>query len=464
MTVSQWLERSLGEVMVVARELRALTPRLAAEPRALASYGKLQSRFEQLDGWVLEKDLTEARRRLGILHLDDAAPVAELSGGEQARVLLAGCLLARPTVLLLDEPTNHLDADGLTWLETFLADFRGAVLVVSHDRRFLDLAVTQIIELDGVHREMQRYVGGFSGFREERARRWARLLSDFEAQEKLRRRLEADIIRTHEQSQRSERAAAALGAGTPHAKRVAKKVAKKALSRRRRLERMMNAASWIAEPEQADRFKLTFAAHSERGRRVLSLQGARLERGGECVLSDATVIVRGGDRVAITGPNGSGKSTLVDALTGALPLARGARETSVTIGALPQSHDHLPLDEALLTFVRRQVVMDEDEIRTLLGHFLFEADRMGQPLRTLSAGERSRLLLVVLVASRAQLLVLDEPTNHLDFDALDVVEAALRAFQGTLVVVSHDRAFLEAIRCTRLLVVAGGRVAETAGA
>ena len=248
LTIDRLLGAALGEVWTLHAELERLQHRLD-EPDALARYGEAQERFGALGGWALEAQLDGARDALGIAHVPLDAPLGSLSGGEAARALLAGVLLARPTVLLLDEPTNHLDLDGLAWLEGFLGGFAGAVLVVSHDRRFLDATVSQVWELDGG--ELEAYEGGYTAYREEKTRRRARQELAYEAQEKRRKRLEADI--PPRAATRSTPRTPASRAEAPKLKRYAKKVAKKAQSRERRLQRELDSEAHIDKPRRAAR-------------------------------------------------------------------------------------------------------------------------------------------------------------------------------------------------------------------
>jgi len=461
LTLAEHLHAAAGEVYVLHHELRRLERELAAprpDAAVLRRYGDAQERYAALDGWGFTALVDEVRRHLDIAHIDDRAPLRRLSGGEQARVLLAGVLLARPTVLILDEPTNHLDLAGLRWLESYLGGFSGAVLVVSHDRRFLDNTVSRIFELDGVSERLQTYDGGYTAYRAEKLRRWQRLLEEHRAQERYRRRLEADIARTRQQALGVERTAS--GAGSDQLKRYAKKVAAKAKARERRLRRQMQAAEWIGDPTKAPSFTLSLDGVSVAGRRLAALAHVGVRHGERCVLDGVELVVRGRDRIAVTGDNGAGKTTLLRLIAGELAPTAGLAEPAGAAGVLPQDHHSLPLERPLLEFYRSRVVGYEDEARAFLGHFLFDQEQMHRPLRTLSPGERSRLLIAVLVSSGAELLLLDEPTNHLDFDSLDVVEEALRQFRGTIVAVSHDREFVRNIGCGRHLEIRAGRLRE----
>jgi ATPase subunit of ABC transporter with duplicated ATPase domains len=464
LTLHDFLRQAIGEVYELDERMRVLEAGMAhagGAGRELAEYGAVQDRFAALDGWTFHAAIDDARGHLAIDHLRSEARFRELSGGEQARVMLAGVLLARPTVLLLDEPTNHLDLGGLRWLEGYLGSFPGAVLVVSHDRRFLDNVVRRIFELDGVSDQLAAYTGGYTEYRAEKVRRFERMLEEFRAQDRYRRQLEADIARTRGQALHTERTAGGLG--SDKLKRYAKKVAKKAKARERRLRRQMAQAEWIANPEKAPSFTLSLDGVSTGGRRLVLLERAGLDLGGRTILDDVDLVVRGRERVAVVGENGAGKTTLLSLLAGELDPQRGRCEVDASVAVLPQSHHGLPLSRGVLDFYRSRVVSYEEDARAFLGHFLFEQDQLHRPIGGLSPGERSRLLIAVLVSSGAELLLLDEPTNHLDFDSIDVVEEALRQFRGTIVAVTHDREFIQAIGCTRVVEVRGGGVTEVDG-
>jgi ATPase subunit of ABC transporter with duplicated ATPase domains len=454
LTIDRLLGAAFGEVWRLHGELERLESRLG-DPAALAAYGEAQERFGALGGWALHAQLDGARDALGIAHIPLDAPLGELSGGEAARALLAGVLLARPTILLLDEPTNHLDLDGLEWLEGFLTGFPGAVLVVSHDRRFLDATVSQMIELDGG--TLTVYEGGYTAYREEKARAGARLALAYEAQQKRVRRLEADIAATRGYALHTE--LTVPRAVAPKLKRYAKKVAKKAKAREGRLQRDLQSEEHIDKPRHVTALKVELAG-STGGRLVAALRDVDAGWYGEPLLRDVDLTIHGRDRIAITGPNGAGKSTVLALLGGTLEPLRGAVERPVRAAVLPQGADALPADVPAVAFVRSHADVPEGEARRLLGHFGLEGDASLRRLGRLSPGERSRVAIAAMVAAKAELLLLDEPTNHLDFASLEVLEGALREYPGAIVAVSHDRAFLEAIGVERRLEVRDGTVAE----
>jgi ATPase subunit of ABC transporter with duplicated ATPase domains len=444
-TVGAFLRDGLAPVFVAERRMGDLAGQLAAgasDRRVLADYAAAQERWTALRGWTAEPRLAEIRERLDIAHLPDDARLVEVSGGEQARLMLGRVLLAEPDVLILDEPTNHLDADGIAWLGEYLAAFCGGVLVVSHDRDFLDRTVTRMLELDGIDVRPQRYEGGYTAYRAEKARRWQRLLLDYEAQEKRRRRWEADIAATKEQARGVE-----LTTHNDKIRRYAKKVAKKAKARERRLERQLRSTRWLAEPQTRPALTLAFPAEPV----PVSMRDLTVARGGRTILEDVTLDVAGGDRILVAGPNGAGKTTLLRAL---------AERTGALL--LPQTHDEVRTRVSVIDFFRSRVPVYVDDAEALLDAYLFDADSWDAPMRTLSAGELRRLLLAVMVNSPARVLLLDEPTNYLDFDSLDVVEEALRAFAGTLVMVTHDAYFAHAVGYGRRWDVGDRQVREVA--
>jgi ATPase subunit of ABC transporter with duplicated ATPase domains len=449
--VGEFLAGGLGELAGVIAEMRALAVDLEdGTEDVLAEYGRVQERWTALEGWSAESRLAEVRQRLDIAHLPDDLALGQVSGGEQARVLLARALLDAPDVLLLDEPTNHLDAEGAAWLQQWLAGFAGGVLAVSHDRAFLDAVVGRVIELDGINDEAQDYPGGgYTAYRAEKTRRWQRLLLDFQAQEKDRIRWEQDIELTKRHALGVELTVRS-GVEAPHLRRLAKKVAKKAKVRERRLRRQMESVRWLAEPRTRPPLTLAFPADTEgAGEVVLAAPDLSVELGGRVLLDHVDVQVRRGDRILVTGRNGAGKTTLLNALAGA-----GTR-------TLPQTSDGLRTGVSVMEFFRSQVPVYVDDAERLLAGHQFGPDQWDATLRSLSAGELRRLLLAVLVNSPERVLLLDEPTNFLDFDALDVVEEALRRYRGTLLMVTHDRYFAEAVGYTRSWHVADGKVAQS---
>jgi ATPase subunit of ABC transporter with duplicated ATPase domains len=454
MPVGRFVSDGAAELMAALDAKGVVERRMAAgDEAAIGEYDQTVTDFDVRGGWAGLARMDQVRSRLGVATetgIDAQRALGSLSGGEQARVMLARLLLTDPDVLLLDEPTNHLDSAGRAWLVDHLAGFRGAVLAISHDRRFLDRVVTRVIELDGISAQLQDYPGGgYSAYRVQRQQRWHRLLLDFEAQEKLRRKLAEDIDRTKAFASEVE----LNNPRNPGARRKAKKVAKKAISREQRLERQMRSASWVAEPQSRPPLVMSFAQpEAGKDKVIADIRGLDVRAGKRVVLRDVRLRMTAGDRVLLSGDNGVGKTSLLRAL---LPSLGGVQ-------LLPQTQEHLPPDVTALDYFRSQAPMYVDEAESVLEGFLFDVVDRGRALSELSVGQVRRLLIAIVVNRPGRLLVLDEPTNHLDFDSLEVVEAALTAYRGALIVVTHDEEFADRIGLTRRWTIRQGRLESAA--
>jgi ATP-binding cassette subfamily F protein 3 len=428
------------------RQVEALAAQMAAAQgaeltRLMDEYANALARFEAAGGYAAAHEIAAVLAGLGLAHVDQAAPVAILSGGQKTRLGLARLLLARPQLLLLDEPTNHLDIEALEWLEGWLMGFRGAAVIVSHDRTFLDRTVAAILDLDPLTHTTRQYAGNYSAYiaqkEAERERQWAQ----WRDQEYEIRRMKQDIARTKEQALRVE---LSTTPGQPGVRRYAKKVAKKARSREKKLERYAESDERVEKPPLSWQMKMTFEGIPTSGKDVLVLEDVSLGYGGAPLLADVSLTLRQGERIALVGPNGSGKTTLLRGVTGELaPLAGRVRlGANVRLGSYSQEQEGL--DEASNAFeeIRCVAPLGETEARSFLHYFLFSGDAVFTPVRSLSFGERARLALAKLVAVGCNLLLLDEPINHLDIPSRERFEQGLAAFDGTVLAVVHDRYFI----------------------
>jgi ATPase subunit of ABC transporter with duplicated ATPase domains len=394
-------------------------------------------RSGESEDWRLEA----ACRDVGLgVRLDRA--LDGVSGGEAARAALASIVVARHDVLLLDEPTNDLDFAGLDVLERFVAGSDAGIVVVSHDRAFLERMVDRVVELEEGTRASREYAGGFAEYERLRRLERERQYSAYGRYDDRRRDLQ-DALRGRQ------------GQATTAGKGASRRL-KKALSQRTRsVERRLETLERVEKPWEPWDLRLALSPSRRGGDVVARLDAAVVER-GSFRLGPIDLLLGAGERIAVTGPNGSGKSTLLRALLGELPLAGGARHlgASTVVGELEQARDSFGTERLVDGFSARAGIAP-DEARTLLAKFGLGADDVSRPAASLSPGERTRAGIALVAARGVNRLVLDEPTNHLDLPAIDELERALETYIGTLVVVSHDRRFLEGVAPTRVVTVAG---------
>ena len=415
------------------------------------SVGYLPQELDARPGEIL-RDYLE--RRAGAPQTRTASVVAELglerrleqrletfSGGQAARARLAALLLASHDVYCLDEPTNDLDFDGLERLERFAQGVRASVVVVSHDREFLDRTVTRIVELEEGTRRLREWSGGWSEYEAARDRDRQAHYRRYEEREERRKEIETLLLRRRGQA----RAGTKLGKQTGGADRRPTKALK---SKVRQAERALERLEHVEKPFEPWELRLELEPAARGGNLVVRLEQAVVER-GEFRLGPVDLELYRGDRLAVAGRNGSGKSTLLGALTGAMPLASGRREVGpgAILGELEQARARFIVDEPLVEVFGGR----PESTRTLLAKFGLGADDVVRPARTLSPGERTRAQLALLSAQGVNCLVLDEPTNHLDLPAIEELESALAGYPGTIVLVTHDRRLLERFRPTRTI-------------
>ena len=421
-TLHEEFRDAFSDILRLGEKKKAMEKEIGrggANEETLAEYGRVALRFEHMEGYDVESRIRRVAFGLGFSDEDLAASIAHLSGGQKTRVCLAKALLREPDFLFLDEPTNHLDIRMIEWLEDFLRSYQGGVLLISHDRFFLDRVATKIIGLE--HQTATVYGGNYSYYQKVRDERRAALESAYEKQQEKIRETEEYIRRYR--------------AGIK---------AKQARGRQSQLDRMERI---VLPPEKARFNYFAFHPPGECVERVVEAEELSAAFGGHTIFSHVSMLVRRGDGVAIVGANGEGKTTLLRLIVGELSPVEGSVKlgSRVKVGYFSQQHEGLHKERTVLEEIQYEFGMDEEAARGYLGAFLFRGDEVERVIGDLSGGEQSRLAFLKLMLTGANFLVLDEPTNHLDIPAKEAVEEALMAFPGTFVVVSHDRYFLNRV-------------------
>lgn len=398
--------------------------------KVMSEYDQLQHTFKDAGGYQYESDIRSVLHGMQFYSEDYDKPISSLSGGQRTRLALAKLLLSKPDLLILDEPTNHLDIETLSWLESYLKGYEGAILIVSHDRYFLDQVVSIVYEVSR-HR-VTKYPGNYSAYLDEKAKNYERDVKLYERQQDEKAKLE-DFIQ----------------------KNIARaSTTKMAQSRRKMLER----TEWMESPDGDEKSaSFGFSIERQSGNDVLSVDELTIGYNDRTISSGINLRTFREDRIALVGPNGVGKSTLLKTIVkDVAPLAGSIRYgTNVQIGYYDQEQAKLSSNKSVLKELWDEwPLMNEKDIRTVLGRFLFSGEDVDKAVSSLSGGEKARLALAKLMMQKANFLILDEPTNHLDLDSKEVLENALIDYPGTLLFVSHDRYFINRI-ATKVVELSG---------
>ena len=467
-TVRAMLARRTGVADASAALDRATAALAGDDPGAADAYTPALDRWMALGGADLDARAGAVADELGLHAGALDRELGRLSGGQAARAQLAALLLARFDVFLLDEPTNDLDLDGLDRLERFVLGLDAPLMVVSHDRAFLERTVTAVAEIDEHAHALTRYEGGWLAYLDERA--LARQHAEQDHRVYLERRAAlTERARTQRQwANQGVRAAKTSGETDKFIRHRAVQSSQHVAAKARITDKALARLAAVDKPWEGWDLRLTIADAGRSGDVVARLADAVVERPGAdgapaFVLGPVSLEVGWGDRMAVVGPNGSGKSTLLAALLGRLPLTSGARwlGPSVQVGEISQTRDLFAGAATLLdAFHAATGVVERSEARSTLAKFGLSAEHVERPAESLSPGERTRAVLAVLQARGVNVLVLDEPTNHLDLEAVEQLEAAIDAFTGTLMLVTHDRRLLDAVGIDRIVDVDDGRVTE----
>ncbi|HEV2873578.1 MAG TPA: ABC-F family ATP-binding cassette domain-containing protein [Thermoleophilaceae bacterium] len=412
-----------SDLVALEERLRRVEQSMAENPDdadLLRRYSVAQTRLEHAGGWDWRARALTPLHGLGFKDDQLDRPLESFSGGELTRASLARALAGDPDLLLLDEPTNHLDIASLEWLEGYLVGLDAALILVAHDRWFLEAVGTSVLELEAGRARF--FPGPWHAWRRELAAREIALGKAIEKQQREIVRMERFVERFRYKASK----------------------ARQAQSRVKRLEKMDRIER---DPTDTRSLGFSFGSAERTGRVVLEAEHARLEVPGRTLLEEGELWLERGEHVSLVGPNGAGKTTLIEALAGRRPLDGGRLRTghNVNLGYLSQHAGELGSRGTALEAAQRATGLTPNKARALLGRFLFSGEEAEKPMEGLSGGERRRLSLAVLVASGANVLILDEPTNHLDLDAREALEDALQAFEGAVLLVSHDRALLDAV-------------------
>ena len=444
-TVGQVTKTAIAGLTQAERRLERLSAQMATTQgqdlqQLLLEYDRALDACERLGAYDIEARTAAILDGLDLSDLDQQTPVDNLSGGEKTRLGLARLLLSGPDLLLLDEPTNHLDINALEWLEGFLQGFDGAVLIVSHDRTFLDRTVSTILDMDPLSHTVTAYPGNYSDYVEakesERAKHW----TAYKDQQDFIAHLQGTIAAKKGYAQSIE-----LGTIDFGPRKIAKGIARRAIVQQRRIQRLLDSEERIDRPGRTWQMKLEFLDTPSSGRDVLHLEGITMAFDDQALFRDANLTLRAGERIALVGPNGSGKTTLARIIMGELEPKTGRARlgAGVKVGYYAQEQENLDPESTPYEIIRVVAPMNQTEIRSLLHYFLFSGDEVFLPVGSLSFGERARLVLARLVARGCNFLLLDEPINHLDIPSRSRFEQAMAAFPGTVLAIVHDRYFIE---------------------
>jgi ATP-binding cassette subfamily F protein 3 len=455
-TIADVMRGGLADPEQEIKELAEHLSRATGEEleRLMTAYARAIDRFEAGGGYSSEAQMDAVLAGLGLATVDRDTPVSILSGGQKTRLGLAGLLVKRPHLLLLDEPTNHLDIEALEWLEEFLAGYDGGILIVSHDRTFLDRTINTIIELDPLTHTVTAYPGNYTAYLEAKERELEKQWASYKDQQDRMAQYQRAITGFETYARGIERGTIDFAP-----RKIAKGIARKAVVQKRRLERMIESEEAVEKPRRTWQMNFEIADAPPSSQDAVVLEGLRMGFGDRILFDEVSLTLHADERIVLTGPNGSGKTTLLRVIMGQLEplLGRVRIGPSVQVGYYAQEQEGLDDAADPFTEIRRVAPMGDTETRSFLHRFLFSGDDVFVPVGSLSLGERARLALAKLVASGCNLLILDEPINHLDIPSREQFEQGLGCFEGAVLAVVHDRYFIERF-ATRIWAIHDGTI------
>lgn len=449
MSVRDYIESKIGDLNAIRDRLRVLEDRMATADDLdgiLDEYGALQEQFERRGGYTLDSRLEQIFEGLHLTHIDQSRRLMSLSGGEKTRVGLGALLLQSPDLLILDEPTNHLDFAGLTWLEDYLLSYPNALLMMTHDRRFINKVATEILDLSAVTHSLTTYHGNYDDYLDQKERQYSEAVSAYHSQVNEISRLQ----QLAKKEAHGHRKAKKLLDGDKHIKNF-----QEAQSQRTASKMIRSAKQQIAEiesnkldnPRHVWHIEFEFDPQPLTSTEPIRLNKLGMQFGERVLFDGVNGVIRKGQRIAIVAPNGYGKTTILRIIAGLLTPTQGEVEImpSVILGYLDQEGESLNMDQNVLDVLRDVAYSPDDDLLTMLHRSgLFrDAHLPRKTVADLSLGQRRKLGLARLIHSRANVLLLDEPTNHLDLMSLEALEASLKSFQGAILSATHDRWFID---------------------
>lgn len=445
MTIYDALLEVKQDILELERRIRSLELQMkqvegSRLEELLETYHRCQAEYDTANGYAYKSEMTGVLKGLGFSEDDFSKKIADCSGGQKTRVALGKLLLTKPDVLLLDEPTNHLDMDSIAWLEGFLLNYKGAVIIVAHDRYFLDRVVTKIVELD--QGNLTVFSGNYTAYAQKKeALREARLHAYLNQQREIKH--QEEVIARLKSFNRE-----------------------KSIKRAESREKMLNKMEQLEKPVTPDtQMKLTLEPNILSGNDVLSVTGLTKSFDGTCLFKDIDFDIKRGERIALIGNNGTGKTTILKIINGIIAADGGEVKpgANVHIGYYDQEHHVLHMDKTIFEEISDTYPnMNNTQIRNVLAAFLFTGDDVFKKISDLSGGERGRVSLAKLMLSEANFLILDEPTNHLDITSKEILENALNSYTGTILYVSHDRYFINKT-ATRILHLTQNQIVNYVG-
>lgn len=455
-TIEKYLKRVSG-LEELEEKMQKLESQLT-NPNKLNEYVKLQNTYAHLNGYTFKHRMEVTLKGLGLTDISLNTLLKHLSGGQKKKVMLAGILLTKTDILLLDEPTNNLDLPSLIWLENFLLKSKTTCLIVSHDRRFLDKVTSKVFEIDWYSRQIITYTGSYTNYLEVKEKQ-------LQEQKKLYN-LQQEEIKRLKETARQKKEWAKSGANQTvsdhdkYSRGVQRDRAAKSSRAAKTVEKRLEQMKKIEKPQEKLPLTIPLKAQNNETKGYIRLKGVIAGYKDGFKTKPINLEIEYGSRIGILGINGSGKSTLLKTITGELEPIKGEviRSPSIIFGNLMQEHENLPSNLSLFQFIKEKAQLKDEQIYFLLRHFNFSLNEITNRIKELSPGGRTRLLLAYFAAIGSNILVLDEPSNHLDLEAIEALKETLKTYTGTVILVSHDRYFIEQANLTYLYVLDKGEL------